>query len=1008
MTRILFAFLLIFAVHHPCVSAQEYFQQNVDYTIHVALDDERHELRGDIEMVYTNHSPDALPFIWMHLWPNAYSSAKTALAKQQFREGKMLLFYALDRVKGGIDSLDFKVNGLTAGWSYHPEHVDIAKIDLDEPLMPGASITISTPFRVAIPNGSVSRLGHIGQSYQITQWYPKPAVYDKDGWHEMPYLNQGEFYSEYGSFDVNITLPENYVIGATGDLVDGQKEIAFLDSIADATEAVIGSYTERVKNPDFPPSSSRTKTLRFKQENVHDFAWFADKRWMVLRGDVTLENGHNVDTWAMFTPQNAHLWARGVEYINDAVAHYSKYVGNYPYNHCTAVDGTISAGGGMEYPNITVIGNTSEPIMLELVIAHEVGHNWFYGILGSNERVNAWLDEGFNSYHETRYLVEKYGDELRFAEGMLPAKLASRFGADIYDYESIDELAALLSDRLHLSQPMQCHSDEFLSVNYGTIVYKKTAVVLRHLCAYLGKDRFDQTMRTYYDEWKFKHPDPAAVREVFERETGEDLSWFFEDIVQTTGRVNYKLTGVRTKGDSLVVKVANVGEIPAPFLLQGLKDGEIVESKWHPAVTPWDMQRITFGTPDMDEIAIDRNRTMLEYDRRNNQIRTKGLFRRSNPPSLQFITRLEDPQKAQLFWAPVAGWNELNGFMAGLNLHNIPLPMRDWEFSLTPMYSFGSGTAAGFARTSLYRGTMDAHLSSRSFRYREAGTFDQSTSDYLRNALEVNHRFDAVPNSPWSSVLHIDIVHLGLYLRDLDDNDLIVSGTGGLNTHFLLPKVSYTVNKKGAFVNQSWELTGRYVQSTASEQGAYSEVWYRGSYRYNSKGKKLFWRGFAAYTVDLNDTDRGSFPLGAFGLTGRTDVFADHLFLGRSGAGWLLPSGSVSLIDRLITNEQGNMRIPVYANRFMGSFTTEFELPFKFPLSVFAGVMLYEDFTMASNYDYVAGITVPIVRDVLEWHLPLATRSLLGGGEYNPFDLFTFEFHIDRINPKKLIRQIGR
>lgn len=985
------------------VSAQEYFQQHVDYTIDVRLDDERHMLHGHISMVYTNHSPDALPFIWMHLWPNAYSTSKTALAKQLFRNGQYLMFYKLDRVGGGIDSLDFKVNGLPAGWEFHPEHVDIAKVNLTSPLQPGASVTIETPFRVKIPSGSLSRLGHIGQSYQITQWYPKPAVYDKDGWHEMPYLTQGEFYSEFGNFDVSITLPENYVLGATGDLVDNPSEERFLDSLATATAEIIDQYTERVSNPDYPPSSSRNKTLRFKQSNVHDFAWFTDKRWMVLRGDVTLENGDNIDTWAMFTPRNAHLWARSIEYLNDGVAHYSRYVGNYPYNHCTAVDGTISAGGGMEYPNITVIGNVSDPIMLETVIVHEVGHNWYYGILGSNERVNAWLDEGFNSYHETRYFMEKYGDQLKLGSGSFPVKLAERLDLRQYNYEVTDELAALITDRLHKAQPMQCHSADFTQMNYGTVVYKKTAHALRHLCASLGQERFDNAMRAYYREWSFKHPDPAAVRAVFERETGEDLSWFFDDVVNTTGRVNYKVTGAKKQGDAIQVKVANVGEIAAPFVIDGLKNGDVVHSQWYPAVPSWEMEPVTFNRTDVDRLVIDHGRTMLEYDRRNNNMRTGGVLRRCNRLQLRFITRVEDPHRNQLFWAPVMGWNEQNKFMLGLNLHNIPLPMRDWEFSLTPMYSFATGTGVGFARTSLYRGTMDAHLSTRSFRFSEFHENSSFVQDYLRNALEVNHRFNEMPSSGLSSVLHIDLVHFGTFSRSSTEGN---GGSPSIGEHFFIPKLAYTVNKKNPFTEQTWEVASRYAISSDEAEGLYTEAWYRGQYRYNQRGNLIVWRGFVGYTTNLRNSGEGFFPLGGFGLNGRTDIFADQLFLGRGGDGWANPFSERSLTERQVTGDQGGMRIPVYANQWMASAVFEYDIPGKLPFSLFGGVMAYEAANGLVYADYSAGISSHIVRNVLSWHLPLVSRSLLEG-EFKPLLLFTFEFHIDRLNPKKLIRTIG-
>ena len=266
------AFLATAFLSEQAAAQADYFQQTVDHQIAVALDDAEHTLRGDIATRYTNNSGDTLDFLWIHLWPNAYKNGQTALAQQKFRQGEMFMFWALQRDLGGIDSLDFAVDGVAAEWSYHPQHIDIAKLSLPQPLAPGESLEYATPFRVKLPSGKISRLGHIGESYQITQWYPKPAVYDRDGWHEMPYLNQGEFYSEFGSFDVKITLPKNYVVGATGDFdpiwADNQIEEVFLDSIALATVRRIDAaeFDDLELNPDsvnaFPVSATVTKTLR--------------------------------------------------------------------------------------------------------------------------------------------------------------------------------------------------------------------------------------------------------------------------------------------------------------------------------------------------------------------------------------------------------------------------------------------------------------------------------------------------------------------------------------------------------------------------------------------------------------------------------------------------------------------------------------------------------------------------------------------------------------------------
>ncbi|MBK6524520.1 MAG: hypothetical protein IPG07_02605 [Crocinitomicaceae bacterium] len=207
-------------------TGQGYFQQDVNYTISVTLNDQDHTLSGFETFEYKNNSGLPLDFIYIHVWPNAYRNNKTALAKQLYNMNDMALEFANDEDKGYIDSLHFQVNGEDVKWEFDPEHIDIVKMNLNSVLKPGETIVVTTPFFVKIPSGDISRLGHVGESYQITQWYPKPAVFDQNGWHQMPYLTQGEFYSEYGTFDVSITVPKNYVVGSTGDL-QTESEIAF-------------------------------------------------------------------------------------------------------------------------------------------------------------------------------------------------------------------------------------------------------------------------------------------------------------------------------------------------------------------------------------------------------------------------------------------------------------------------------------------------------------------------------------------------------------------------------------------------------------------------------------------------------------------------------------------------------------------------------------------------------------------------------------------------------------
>jgi len=195
-------------------SQTNYFQQKVDYKINVSLNDEKHLLTGSAEITYQNNAPQALSEIYFHLWANAYQSKTSAFAKQKLRDRDVEFYFADQEELGGYEEIDFLVNGKKLNWDYDKEHRDIAKIKLLTPLASGESVSITIPFEVKIPN-SYSRFGHVNTSYQMTQWYPKPAVFDQSGWHAMPYLDIGEFYSEFGNFDVTITLPKNYVVAST-------------------------------------------------------------------------------------------------------------------------------------------------------------------------------------------------------------------------------------------------------------------------------------------------------------------------------------------------------------------------------------------------------------------------------------------------------------------------------------------------------------------------------------------------------------------------------------------------------------------------------------------------------------------------------------------------------------------------------------------------------------------------------------------------------------------------
>jgi hypothetical protein len=563
---------VVFVLARLTVFAQEkYWQQEVNYTINVTLNDKDNTLDAFEKMVYVNNSPDTLRFIWLHLWPNAYRNDKTAFSEQMVANGNTDFYFSKEEDKGYINRLDFKVDGITAMLEEHPTNIDIAKLNLPSPLPPGRSVTITTPFHEKLPK-NFSRGGHTGQTYQATQWYPKPAVYDSKGWHRMPYLDQGEFYSEFGKFDVTITLPSNYIVGATGEL-QNTDELDKLRSLGRQNIEQQENYklykngleaeakkTGKTHYEVMPPSSSQTKTLRYIQPGVHDFAWFASKLFIVEYDTIQLAS-KTVDALTFFHPWEKNNWDKSIAYVKDATRKYSGYLAEYPYTVVSAVSGDANQNsGGMEYPTITLITMTEGGQELDVTIAHEIGHNWFYGVLASNERDHAWMDEGMNTYYQNRYELEKYGS----------FSMVNKSGGKLFANKTPDDALEMLLNlmfKIYKDQPIETPSEQFTPANYGLVAYIKTSIWMKRLEEQLGKNNFDKAMSAYYKEWSYKHPYPQDFKQSIEKNSGQNIDELYSQLF-TTGPVipaqkkNLRLTFLYNFRDTK--KYNYISVLPAP------------------------------------------------------------------------------------------------------------------------------------------------------------------------------------------------------------------------------------------------------------------------------------------------------------------------------------------------------------------------------------------------------------------------------------------------------------
>lgn len=1004
-------FVLLFLTFSiPCFTqnVNPYFQQEVNYRITATLDDSKQTLKGDVAFEYINNSPDALPQIWIHLWGNAFKNRHSAFCRQKLRDGDSKFYFAKDQDLGYYDLLDFTSNGQKLVWKFDPKNPDIAVLTLPKPLAPGSRVRIETPFLLKIP-ASFSRLGHVETSYQMTQWYPKPAVYDHKGWHAMPYLDMGEFYSEFGSFDVTLTLPENYVVGATG-VLQTPSEIDFLQKKESETRAFLNK-TERHHAIDFPASSLKMKTIRYTAERVHDFAWFADKRFLVLKDTAHLASGKTVMCWAMFPASKetalkqgqSKYWEKGAFYVRRSIEFYSDKVGEYPWPQATAVHSALSAGGGMEYPMITVIGDASDAKNLDDVITHEVGHNWFYGILASNEREHPFMDEGINSYYEARYMKQYYG---KYSSMSLP-----KFILDEKKQGSLLENGYLVLAREHEDTPPDTHSNQFSRIAYGLQVYMKTAICMHWLEAAEGTESFDSAMQEYYRRWQFRHPYPEDLKLVL-HEKGLNADWFLETMqtqnqldVKIKGFQKYTFTGLLKEfnpggkeketsktfiGNQLIIQ--NKGQLPAPYSITALKHGKPIQTEWFPPIPGRTTQSVHFNVDSADAFELDYDRITLDINRKNNFRRTSGLFPGIRPLEFRSLAIFQNAHRNTLSAIPWLGWNNYDKTMLGLLVYNPPVPPRKFQYYLLPGYATGSKNLVGLAdlRYKFYPGgsvpKVTLSVSAKTFDY-DYNVEDDYYSKFYRIAPQIRAELKA-GSMTFHHALNFRALLLGRE-DDLRNADGVYTGkTWKKNTIY---ELRYEGEQEALPHPYRFKvaLETQHYRDTASNPASYlrGTAEWRQQIFYKEK-KKVTARLFAGYFIQ-NTQRKRMVEETALSLNpqGFNDYKFDQTFLARSG--------SDGILGRQISQTEGGFKgafgigsagLIGNSNHYILALNLKADLPIRLPLGI--PLKPYFDlgyFNNATSNDrpkseqllWSGGFMLELFKGGLEFYFPLVNSSFL-------------------------------
>ncbi len=596
-----------------------YWQNSASYLIHAILSEKDTSITGDVMISYTNNSPDKLDYLWLQLDQNLFNPASRGAAAIP-ASGDQMGVLGFDRGGYHIARITVTYGGKT--YNVQPLISDTRmQIRLNSALLPkGDHLVIKINYSFSIPAYGADRMGRLytkkGVVYTIAQWYPRMCVYDDvEGWNTLPYMGLGEFYCDYGNFDYYITAPSEMIVYGSGDLQNTTEvlttgEIRRLEKAAGSDKTVSIINVDEIGKPSMRPAGKGNLTWHFTMKNTRDVAWAASKALVWDAAKVNLPSGRHVVAMSAYPPesQGDTAWSRATEYLKYSIEIYSKNFFEYPWNKAVNIGSNIT---GMEYPGMIFNDYKSTKAPLWFVIAHEIGHNWYPMIVGSNERKYMWQDEGFNSY------INYYANEI-FNKGEY-ANDPSLFNKDHFAYLDLKSLPALRDPLMTVSEAMDIgqHYQYYGKTAYGLKLLRDVVV---------GKDRFDYAFRKYTESWAYKHPTPYDFFHCINNAAGEDLNWFWKEWFFTTWTLDQALTDVKyvendpSKG--ALITIENKGKMIMPVILKIVQLNGRSENIQLP-VEIWQRGGIWTvkytSVVKIEKVILDPDHVLPDIDRKNNE-----------------------------------------------------------------------------------------------------------------------------------------------------------------------------------------------------------------------------------------------------------------------------------------------------------------------------------------------------------------------------------------------------
>ena len=578
----------------------KYWQNRADYKLAVRLNEQSNEISGTVVLTYTNNSPDKLPFIWMQLDQNLFkedSRGHAIIPPGGSRSGARG-----QKFDGGYKIKSVKILSVVKGKTIekNAEHfIEDTRMQVylpNELSSGGGQLRLKIEYSFTSPDYGSDRMGILntrnGKIFSIAQWYPRMCVYDDvSGWNTIPYIGPSEFYLEYGDYDISITVPASHIVVGSGELVNPQdvytaEQQQRWKAAAQSDKTVIIRSAAEVTNPDSRPKGKQELTWNFKLKNARDAAWASSAAFIIDAARMNLPSGKKsmaISAYPVESDGN-DAWARSTEYTKASNEFNSKKWLEFPYPAATNV---ASIAGGMEYPGIVFCSAKSKSGDLWGVTDHEFGHTWFPMIVGSNERLYAWMDEGFNTFINTLASADFNNGEYRQGKADMHA------------------LGKVLTNPGF--EPVMSSPDNMKENSIGLLAYYKPAIALSILREQiLGPERFDRAFKTYIDRWAYKHPTPDDFFRTMENVSGENLNWFWRAWILNNWKLDQGVVDLKYVNNDFkqgaLITIENLDKMAMPVILDiKTKSGKVNRLKL--PVEVWERNaRFTFNYPSTEEI----------------------------------------------------------------------------------------------------------------------------------------------------------------------------------------------------------------------------------------------------------------------------------------------------------------------------------------------------------------------------------------------------------------------